>query len=146
MAAAVTSSEVEYADAPNLKLQLPQKGVKLRISSQLLSPEVLPASANLLCISNTFGWLVAAVAQDDSHGFMLARLDAVRSAFANADEHAQVSLTPERKVSTAARVLFLQFAMADKVVLAMLENQQLAVYRLKTLVDGSQAGHALLYT
>ena len=139
----VTSSEVEYAEAPNLTLQQPQQGVKLRVSSNPLSPELLPASANLLCISNIFGWLAVAVSQDDSHGFLLARLDAVRSTFANADKQSQTSLAPERKVSTAARVLFLQFAMADKVILALLENQQLAVYRLKSLVDGSQVGPPL---
>jgi hypothetical protein len=125
---------------------------KLRISEPLPVND-LPASSVLLAISNTFGWLAAYTSKGvcvcsqvsqwancvEYAGLALAQLSSVRAAFTAASKDAVADFTPQITISPPGRVTHLAFAMGDKVLVAAIDGEQrgLAVWRLKSLVDGS---------
>jgi len=130
----VSSKECSIQEASYLQLKQLQQGVKLRLGDSAHDAQSLPPSSTLLAISNTFGYLAAAISPT---GFVLSSLTNVRNAFIHADRNTETNLQPDWSVQTSARILFLHFAMRDKVILAVLENGQLAVWSLKSIVNGS---------
>ncbi|BGP35686.1 hypothetical protein JCM10296v2_007538 [Rhodotorula toruloides] len=91
---------------------------------------------NLLAVSNEFGWVVAARSEG---GFALFSFPTLRSTLASASPHSTPGVPPTLSVSTSAPVDFLRFAMGEKIVVAGLRDGSVAIWRLKSLVEGDAA-------
>lgn len=110
---------------------------------------------HLLAVSNQFGWVVAASSQGGQFaaphthagasaelwplhaaGFGLFSLPTLRSTVRSASPHDTPKVDPSLHVPTAAPVDFLRFAMGEKLVVAGLRDGSVAVWRLKSLVEG----------
>lgn len=70
-------------------------------------------------------------------GFALFSLPTIRSTLASASPHSTPNVPPTLSVSTTAPVDFLRFAMGEKIVVAGLRDGSVAIWRLKSLVEGN---------
>ena len=113
---------------------------------------------HLLAVSNHFGWVVAASSQGGQFailslalettldalliprvyaaGFGLFSLPTLRSTVRSASPHDTPKVDPSMHVPTPSPVDFLRFAMGEKLVVAGLRDGSVAVWRLKSLVEG----------
>lgn len=72
-----------------------------------------------------------------SPGFALFSLSTLRSTLAAASPHSTPAVPPTLSVPTSAPVDFLRFAMGEKIVAAGLRDGSVAIWRLKSLVEGN---------
>ncbi|GEM11245.1 nuclear pore complex protein Nup214 [Rhodotorula toruloides] len=129
--------EAPEEDAEFLSLSAPVQGVTLRLSQPFDLDNAVGGKAepgNLLAVSNEFGWVVAARSEG---GFALFSLQILRSTIASASPHTTPNVPPTLSVSTSAPVDFLRFAMGEKIVVAGLRDGSVAIWRLKSLVEGN---------
>ncbi|KAK4048627.1 hypothetical protein OIV83_004597 [Microbotryomycetes sp. JL201] len=156
----VTDGASQHGEAPEddvdfLNLVAPVQGVTLKLSEQPIELPPTPASGNnLLALSNTFGFLIAA----NSSG----KFDAAPSCSSSTAGQARLlsrsvnpglgSILPDSQVGTSAPVDTLRYGKSDKVVIAGLRDASIGVWSLKDLVSGNKspihvfpaAGSALL--
>ncbi|BGP11697.1 hypothetical protein JCM10049v2_007617 [Rhodotorula toruloides] len=131
--------EAPEEDAEFLSLSAPVQGVTLRLSQPFDFDNAAGGKAepgNLFAVSNEFGWIVAARSEG---GFALFSLPTIRSTLASASPHSTPNVPPTLSVSTTAPVDFLRFAMGEKIVVAGLRDGSVAIWRLKSLVEGNTA-------
>ncbi|GAA6055606.1 hypothetical protein NBRC10513_007070 [Rhodotorula toruloides] len=131
--------EAPEEDAEFLSLSAPVQGVTLRLSQPFDLDNAAGGKAepgNLLAVSNEFGWVVAARSEG---GFALFSLSTLRSTLASASPHSTPDVPPTLSVTTSAPVDFLRFAMGEKIVVAGLRDGSVAIWRLKSLVEGDTA-------
>lgn len=149
-----------------MTLTQPVKGATLRLSDTFFDQDVpcTAEPGHLLAVSNQFGWVVAASSQGGElsgcllrpvcgtlaatrataeravgsglAGFGLFSLSTLRSTVRSASAHDTPRVVPTLAVPTAAAVDFLRFAMGEKLVVAGLRDGSVAVWRLKSLVEG----------
>jgi nucleoporin NUP159 len=120
---------------------------------------------HLLAVSNHFGWVVAASSQGGQFailslalettldalliprvyaaGFGLFSLPTLRSTARSASPHDTPKVDPALHVPTPSPVDFLRFAMGEKLVVAGLRDGSVAVWRLKSLVEGQVRSRSL---
>ncbi|SCZ99633.1 BZ3500_MvSof-1268-A1-R1_Chr3-1g06172 [Microbotryum saponariae] len=133
-----------------LNLSLPQQGLTVRISPTADSvdasvPSARGHKANVLAVSNTFGWAVAATEPSGTstlligfydHSFVLFSLSSLHQLLSTAAAHSTPSLEPQLAVPTPHPVDHLHFAQSDHSLIVALRDGQVLVYSLKQLVQG----------
>lgn len=70
-------------------------------------------------------------------GFSIHSLPTIRTTLSTSAPHTIPEAIAHLQVTTPNRVDFLRFAMGDKLVLAGMRDGVVAVYRLKSLVEGN---------
>ena len=123
--------EAEEAQADSLFLRQIAQGVNVRISEPLEIP-TNESHSNLLCVSNTKGFLFAAT----KDGFIVHPLKEVRQELKNAKKNTTPTLTPWRSIETKQnpdlneRVTFLRVSDNDQKLVVGLANGRIAIWSI----------------
>ncbi|KDE07199.1 hypothetical protein MVLG_02599 [Microbotryum lychnidis-dioicae p1A1 Lamole] len=138
--------EASDQDVEFLNLSLPQQGLTVRISPTADSvdasvPSARGHKANVLAVSNIFGWAVAAT---EPSGFVLFSLSSLHQLLSTAAPHSTPSLEPQLAVPTPHLVDHLHFAQSDHSLIVALRDGQVLVYSLKQLVQGQTTPQHIL--
>jgi hypothetical protein len=112
-----------------------QQGAQLRVSKPL-PVDALPPSANLLSVSNRFGWLACGVLTEQGSALFLAQLEDVRSALAQAERSSVHELPPRHLVRLDSEPCFVRFAATDVFVLVALKSGSVLFFRTQDIASG----------
>ncbi|CAO1622512.1 unnamed protein product [Sympodiomycopsis kandeliae] len=143
--ASSSSTLVQGGESLASELHLPILSVKAKQFLRISSPLALPSStssADLLAISNRYGLLVAAVAEQDNGPaslFIVHPLKELRKLMRDAEKGSKPELTqPWKKIQVTAdtHITTLKLARDESAVVAGLSNGSLAVWNLADIKAG----------